>query len=413
MDEKNQKQQIIIKICCVIAAFGLWLYITSVLNPVKNYKKNIPVTIINEDALEQSRLALVPDQKPYVTLTLKGTINDIYSVSEDQFKVVVDLGAYVTKKGENNIPVQIQQSPDNIKILNSDNLWVKITLDDLVEKTVPLKVVTSGKAKDRYYPGKPNTNITDVSVKGPGRFVKLIDRGEIRCDIDGMYRDLNTILPIQAVDINGNAVGGVKVQPKSAELKLPIKKAKSVSINVKTTGKLNDNSVLDKITVMPEKVDIVGEENIINNISSLDTEPIDLGNLSGDEVAAKLILPKGVTLVNNNGFVKVKIYSNSMINKNISLAIKTINGDNNYNITLDADKAALNISGLETVINNLKPEDIQCYVDLSSMKEGEHKLPVKVNLPEGIKLVSISPENITVNIKKKVTSEGVNVNQNQ
>ena len=170
---------------------------------------------------------------------------------------------------------------------------------------------------------------------------------------------------------------------------------------------------MDKITVTPEKVDIVGEENIINNIPSLDTESIDLGNLSGDEVAAKLILPKGVTLVNNNGFVKVKIYSNSMINKNISLDIKTINEDNNYNTTLDADKAVLSVSGLETAINNLKPEDIQCYVDLNSMKEGEHKLPVKVNLPEGIKLVSISPENITVNIKKKVTSEGVNVNQNQ
>lgn len=414
MDEKNKKQQIVIKICCVIAAFGLWLYITSVSNPVRSYKKNIPVTIINEEGLEQYRLALLPGQKPYVTLTLKGTINDIYSINEDQFKVVVDLGAYVLKKGENNIPVQIQQSPDIVKILNSDNLWVKISLDDLVEKTVPLKVAVTGKAKEGYYPMTPANNITDVSVKGPSKFVKLIDRGEVKCDIGGMYRDLNIILPIQAVDANGNTIGEVNVQPKSIGVKIPIKRAKTVSINVKTMGKLSGDRVLDKVAVMPEKVDIIGEESIINNINSLDTQPIDLASSNLDEISAKLVVPKGVTLVNNtNGYVKVKVYSSTILNKDISLAVKTINADNNYNITLDEDKVTITISGLESAINNLKSQDIECYVDLSSMKEGQHNLPVNVNLPEGIKIVSKSPENITVNIKKKVTSEGGNVNQNQ
>lgn len=415
MDEKNRKQQIIVKICCVIAAFGLWLYINTVPNPVRTYNKNIPVTIINEQGLEQSRLALLPEQKLYVTLTLKGTINDIYSVTEDQFKVVVDLGAYVLKKGDTNIPVQIQHSPDNITILNSNNLWVKISLDDLVEKTVPLKLSTVGKPKQGYYAGKASPSITNVSVKGPGKFVNSIDRGEVKCDIGGIYRDLDIILPIQAVDSSGNVIGEVKVQPKSVGVKVPIKRAKTVSINAKTMGKLNDNKVLDKITVEPEKVDIIGDESVINNITSLDTEPINLENLSSDEVEAKLILPKGVTLVNNNGFVKVKIkvQSNTILNKEVSLAVKTINIDSNYTITLDVDKVSLTVSGLESVINNLKPENIECYVDLNSMKEGQYKLPVNISLPEGIKLVDKSPESITVNIKKKVTSEGTNVNQNQ
>ncbi|WP_027625135.1 CdaR family protein [Clostridium lundense] len=416
MDEKNRKQQIIVKICCVIAAFGLWLYINTVPNPVRTYNKNIPVTIINEQGLEQSRLALIPGQKPYVTLTLKGTINDIYSVTEDQFKVVVDLGAYVLKKGDNNIPVQIQQSPDNITILNSDNLWVKISLDDLVEKTVPLKLSTVGKPKQGYYSGKISTGVNNVSVKGPGSFVKLVDAGEVKCDIGAIYRDLNIILPIQAIDSNGNVVGEVKVYPKSIGVNVPIKKSKSVSINVKTMGKLSDNKVLDKITVEPEKVDIIGDENVINNITSLDIEPINLESLSSDEVDAKLVIPKGVTLVSNtNGFVKVKfkVQSNTILNKEVSLVVKTINMDSNYNITLDVDKVSITVSGLENVINSLKPESIECYVDLNSIKEGQHKLPVNINLPEGIKLVDKSPESITVNIKKKVTSEGTNVNQNQ
>lgn len=179
MDKKYKRQQIIVKICCVIASFGLWLYITSVLKPIGTYKKNIPVTIVNSEGIEQSKLTLVPDQKPYVTLTLKCTLNDIYSIKEEQFKIVADLDAYVLKmkKGENNVPVQIQKSPENITIVNSDNLFVNITLDDLIEKTVPLNVYTVGNPKEGYYSTKPSANITDVTVKGAGRFYKSDTQG--------------------------------------------------------------------------------------------------------------------------------------------------------------------------------------------------------------------------------------------
>ena len=52
--DKEGKQQYIIKICCVIAAFALWLFITSTENPVTAYKiKSIPVQLLNTDILTQ------------------------------------------------------------------------------------------------------------------------------------------------------------------------------------------------------------------------------------------------------------------------------------------------------------------------------------------------------------------------
>nr|WP_241393062.1 CdaR family protein [Clostridium tetanomorphum] len=317
------------------------------------------------------------------------------------------------KKGENNVPVQIQKSPENITIVNSDNLFVNITLDDLIEKTVPLNVYTVGNPKEGYYSTKPSANITDVTVKGAGRFINQIHKAQVKCDISNMYRDLNITLPVQAVDVNGNIIKDVKVHPISTEVRVPIKKAKTVSINVKTTGKLNDNRVLDKITALPEKVDITGEENIINNINSLDTEVINLENVKGEEITSKLIVPKGVTLVNNNGYVKIKIASNYIINKEIPLTVKTINEDKNYSISLDKEQVTLTVSALQEEINNLKPEDIECYIDLKDLKEGQHSLQVKISLPESIKIISISPENITVNIKKKIIVEDENANKDK
>lgn len=399
MDEKNRKQQLVIKICCVIAAFGLWLYITSVLNPIKTYKKNIPVTIINQDKLENFKLSLLPDQKPYVSLTVRGSINDIYSISEEQFKVVVDLDAYVLKRGENNIPVQIQQSPDKVNIINNDNLWVKIVLDDLIEKTVPLKINVTGKVKDGYLPLEAASNIDEVTIKGAAQFVNYVQRAEVKCDISNAYRDLATILPIHAIDKDGDVIENVKIKPISAEVKIPIQKMKSVNINIKTTGQLGQNRILQGATAVPEKIEITGEEAVLNTIDSLDTEPINLEEVTGDEAVAKLVIPKGVELVKKDEVVKVKVFFNTVADKTVSLAIKTMNLSGDYNIELNRDKVSIIISGLYDIVNNIKGEDIECFVDLQSLKEGTHNLPVKVNLPEGVTLVSVDPNNINVNIK--------------
>ena len=56
--DKDGKQQFIIKICCVIAAFVLWLFITSTENPLTAYKiKNIPVQLLNTDTLTQIQIS--------------------------------------------------------------------------------------------------------------------------------------------------------------------------------------------------------------------------------------------------------------------------------------------------------------------------------------------------------------------
>ena len=52
--------------------------------------------------------------------------------------------------------------------------------------------------------------------------------------------------------------------------------------------------------------------------------------------------------------------------------------------------------------------NIKCYVDLNSLKEGEHKVPIKIELPKGVNLVSTSQENVKVEIKSNGISEGEN-----
>jgi YbbR domain-containing protein len=81
-----------------------------------------------------------------------------------------------------------------------------------------------------------------------------------------------------------------------------------VPVSIKTTGKPLGQTNIESILSSPDKVDISGDAGVISDIGSLDTEPIDLSNISSNTtVNAKLIIPDKVKLVNSNGYINVNI----------------------------------------------------------------------------------------------------------
>lgn len=401
MEEKSKRQQVVIKVCCIIASFVLWLYIFNVENPVRERKLVVPVQVINKDILAQSKLVPVGDENLSITLDIRGNASDIYSVKSDDFKLESDLNAYVVKKGENRIPVQVKKRPGGITIVNSENLWVNITLDEIIQRSVSVKVVVEGKAKEGFYAEQPKIRTENVEITGSKEAVNSVNRVIARCSIKDASKDINVTVPLTAEDSSGNIVKNISVKPDSLQVIVPIKNIKSVPVNVKTQGNLDNGGILKSVVSSPEKIEISGEESVLASIDSLDTEVVDLSKLGeADTVETKLVIPKGVTLINSNGIVKAKIDSDKGIQKTLSLDIKTINVGNNYNITMDTDKANVTISGLESTINNLKVEDLNCFVDLNNLIEGQYDVPVTINLPNGVSKVSQQPISIKVTIKK-------------
>lgn len=401
MEEKSKRQQVIIKVCCVIASFVLWLYIFNVENPVRERKLVVPVQMVNKDILAQSKLVPVGEENISITLDIRGNASDIYSVKPEDFKLESDLSAYVVKKGENRIPVEIKKSPGSIRIVNNENLWISINLDEIIQKTVSVKVIVEGKAKEGFYAEQPIIRTENVQITGPQQDANSVNRVVAICNIKDASKDINITASLKPEDSLGNIVKNVSVKPDSLQVIVPIKNIRGVPVSVKTQGDLVNGGVLKSVVPSPEKIDVSGEEEILSKINVLNTEIIDLSKLGeNDTVETKVLVPKGVTLVNSNGIVKVKFNFDKGIQKTLSLDIKTINVGNNYSITMDNDKANLTISGLESTINNLKVEDLSCFVDLNNLAEGEYDVPVTINVPNGISKVSQQPTSIKVTIKK-------------
>jgi len=414
--DKGGKQEFIIRVCCIIAAFVLWLFITSTENPISDYKiKNIPVQLVNMDILDDSNLTLVPGQELEIDLNIKGANTSILlDKKAEDFTVVADLSAYALKEGEQNIPIEIRRSPDNINVVNSDSLFIRVNLDKLVETKLPINFNISGVPKQGYYASEPQLSKESATVVGGSKFVSTVKAIIVEENIQDAESDVIKSYKLIPVDSKEKAIDEVTVKPSHIDVKIPIRKTKTVGVQVKTTGKLSANLVLGSIKVLPERFDITGSAEALNNIENLSTESIDLSKISKTStIDAKVTIPEGLSLVSaaSEATVKVQVNVIKIVQKSISLDIKYVNLDTNYEVTPLKNKSELVVSASETVINSLDLSKFSATLDLINLVEGEHTITVLVPMPEGIKLISSSPEKILVTITKKQT-EVTNNNDN-
>lgn len=406
--DKDRKQQFIIKTCCVIAAFVLWLFITSTENPVNAYwLRSVPVQLLNADALERSNLILVPDQEFTIDINIKGASTSILMAKKtEDFTIIADLSAYALKSGEQKIPIEIRRSPDNINVVNSDNLFIKVTLDERVERKLPIDISVTGKPKEGFYASAAIPSQTQAKVIGGSKIINLVKKIVVEENIKGLEADVTKNLKLKPVDAEGKEVKDVTVSPSHIDIKIPIRKTKSVGIIAKTKGTLNPNFVIASIKVLPEKFDVTGNVAALNLIDKLNTEAIDLSEINKNTILdTKIILPEGINFVDAKitGSVKVEITLNNIVRKSLSIDIKHTNLSDKYDVKLEKLKCLVLVSGTQADIDSLDLSKFSATVELVNLTEGAHTIPVKVSIPEVVKLISQDTEKILVTITKKQT----------
>lgn len=405
MDEKNKRQQIIVRISCVIAAFALWLYISNIENPINDVRlSNIPVKLLNSEVLEQSKLAIISQKDLTVTLTLRGKASDIALVKPSQFVVTVDLSTYVLHKGINTVPVQLVEAPNdqNVKIINTDTMYVKINLDEFIEKSVPITIKTDNKVKSGYYALKPQFKPTEAVIRGPANNVNKVESVVAKYNIKDAEHDIIATIPIQATDAAGNVIDEVKLNPQFIDLVIPIEKIKEVGIKVNTKGNIDKNINLKSLLPEKEKIKIAAKDEILSKLDKLDTEPIDLSKINDSGVISiPLIVPEGVTVLEGDGKVNIKVDIDKTVKKSFNCPIEVKNIGDSLKYMISVTEAKITVSGSENSINSLKNTDIKCFLDLNLLGEGEFNLPITVNVPEKVNLVSQEPALLKVVLTKE------------
>lgn len=418
--DKAKKQDILIRICCVIASFILWFYIRNIENPVtNNVIKYVPVELMNTDVLAQHDLVLLPQQELTISITVKGPATVVYQIDRNKdFKLVADLSKYALKAGQNTIPVQVKEAPSNVTVVNSENLWVKINLDNLKQKQVNVVADIKGSVANGFYYENPIISPTTVVVSGAEKFVDTVTEAVATIDLNNEDKDIVKTVDIIPVNEEGNKVENVNMSVNDVSLKIPLKKVKSVPVEVKTEGSL-PKGTLDSIQVNPSKVEITGRNVDTSNLTAITTEPIDLSKITeSTSLNVKLNIPEGLRVSTDTVTVKINVtVENKPITteKKFDIPINYVNAPNNSNVTLGANAVQVVLSGEENKFKDFDSGTITATLDLNGLPEGATDVPLTLNgIPNYLTKVSQSLDKVKVTIKLNNTEENKdNVDKNQ
>ena len=120
-------------------------------------------------------------------------------------------------------------------------------------------------------------------------------------------------VPLTPINADGREVGGVTMRPSSVQADVQLARGltkKVVSIKAVTAGAMHKGLVLSGVKVDPVKIEIAGNEETLAQITSVDTEPVNLSDIGKSTTRkTKLVLPEGVTVTNREVTVYLDIKS--------------------------------------------------------------------------------------------------------
>lgn len=414
-----KEKNLLVKFVCLLIAFGLWIYVSNVENPIKQYTiTNVPVQVINSSILKEDNLAIAPDQNFTTSLTIQGVSTNIYSINKSQFTLVANLSNTTLKAGDNVIPVDVIDSPNNVNIKNNGVLKINIKLENIIEKTMKVQSELDVDTENNSYVKNISFSTPSITISGPEDSVndvsKLVVRGNLEAK-EGVETVAN--FPVKAVDSNGNIVSDVTLSTSEVTTTITTEKGKSVPIKVQTTGQLRDGLTLSSITANPNTIKILGEQSELDNVSEIMSKPIDLSSVAHDEtIITGLVLPENISLLPNENEIEVAIkvvgsdtkssgqnFNNNMNDERIfNLPINVVGSLNGYTTKLSENTITVVLSGAQDQLNSIEANDLSCSVNISQLTNagGEVTPSLTINNISGISIKSQTPQKINVTFEK-------------
>lgn len=397
---KQKKSDVLLIFFCIILSFSLWVYIINVENPTKTMKVyNVPVRVENLENIGEQNLVLLPNQDIMVTLSVKGPASDVYRSVASNFRVVADLEDLALKKGANEIPIKITDSPSELDVSPSSNLKATIYLDDYVERDITIVSQYEASPDSGKYIKGLTFNPTTSKVKGAAEYVNrvtsLAARGQ-KTSLTQNYQEIVTLVPL---DENNNQVNHVTVSPLYVEVSIEVYDTKTVPITVASEGEIGEGLELKTLEPSLLEMVIAGPDSLLSQVNEIVTEKVDLENvLENGEIIKSLIIPDGIIAVDGVTNVTVKATVEIFETKTITKKVTSTGLLDNLTASLSANSINITISGTKVALAEITEESITAELVLTGLAEGVYEITPTIVVPVGINQKEFNPQVITVTI---------------
>ncbi|WP_019227802.1 YbbR-like domain-containing protein [Sedimentibacter sp. B4] len=399
MKIKNDK--LVIQVTCLVVSVILWIIIMVETSPLlNNTYTNIPVTIKNLSALENSNLVMMNTDKDNLTVSVKveGYGEQLNNIKKGDFTAYIDV--YGFGEGITNAKVEIS-GPNGVEIVNTYPSQIACNIERIISRVMDVTVQYEGNQADGYYKSLPLSNPSSVKITGPRSVVNSANHAIATVNIEGVKNDLIKTVPVRIYDgtdteiFMSSPVGNVEVT-------VPVYPTKYVNLVPTVTGNPEAGYQLVDVTVNPEKVRIAARQDILDTIKELSLAELDISGAYNNILSSKDIL-------NTDGLILMDLTTTPVVNAVIEEVVEKefvyktsdiqfVNlkeGSNASPANTDQD-IIVKVVGTSTIVNSLKKSDLILSSDMTEAVVGN--ITVNVECVTDIKLNSISLSQNTVDV---------------
>ncbi len=373
-------------------AIGMFFLVDKeVINLVENEAEiiaNQPVKILyNKEAY------VVEGLVESVDIILTGNKSAIYLAKQlGDHEVVLDLTDYKPSDTPYKVKLTYNQTVDSIKY-KIDPTYVTVTIKNKISQTssISYELLNEDKLNEKLSVENVELSKSEVVVKGSKDALDKIATVKALIDLQNPdYKDAGSYdtdnIPLVAYDKDGNLLENVEIVPSTISATLTLDTYKqSVPIKVLTTGSLITGKAISSVTINGSNsysVDIYGEKDVIDNISSVPVtiDVSNLGNNGSKTYNVTVSKPNGVRYISDTS-AKIIVSFGDEKQKTLNIsAITNKNLDEKLKVNLtDASAIAVQVKGVQSVIDSITEENITAYVDLSGFTVGDYEVELKID----------------------------------
>ena len=351
------------KFVAPILGVFVWLAVMTSNDPViTKIINNIPVTIINDDAIGTAGQTYVVKTGDMIDVKVKGPRSIVDHMTEHSFNAVAD---FELLSLVNSVQIEVtpkSQYAERVEVLDN-NYVMKLELEELVKVAVPTEVKITGDKDPSVFFNVNNIENEKINVLCPEDIAKTIQKAVLTVDAYGKTNNFITSVPAVLYDKNDNVISNAKyfLTEDLFRVAIDVYETKDIPINVKLKAQDSSSSAFYKMENYKtefSKIKVAGDYDVLKTIEQLDIEIVPPEKGNSIVISLKDYLPENIYLAKTQQ-QQMTIEAKFIKFEKITLPIKNIKstGVNQDEWLVSIQNAPKEI----TVVCNtdlIKPEDV-------------------------------------------------------
>jgi YbbR domain-containing protein len=280
--------------------------------------------------------------------------------------------------------------------------WFAVGSEERTETTLQLALELTNLPKHLMVTNEIPSQL-EVRVQGPRSVIRELttDKLHKQIDLSGAKPGTHTeLLTPNSLNFPRGVVV-TRIRPSALSIELDQALIRRVEVQPVIKGSPAQGFDVGEVGIAPKEALVRGPKRDINQLKYINTIPIDINKLSSSVTRDVELdfqnLP--LTYLDSQPLVAKISIKPKLQTKTFTNIIVIPNGATGP-LRLDPSKVSITVRGPVTNLDVLRPEDITARINLKNLKAGLYEAKVAVDIPDGLEILKISPEKLSVRIIK-------------